>query len=536
MSKKKISIYAVYGGLCLYSFLIMLFCTKSSPIYVLNDWYDANAYFTMGKGLMNGMIPYKDLFDHKGPFLYFIHGIGYLINNNGFFGIFILQVISMSVTLIFAFKIADIYNLSKKVSFIVATLIPVSILSQGFYMIGFEFGGGSPDEFVIPIFSMILYLFIKLLKKQDILKSAPRCLFFIGLLSSLIFQLKFTHLSLVFGLLVSFFIYLLVKKFGLFIKSFFLCSLGFFVGLIPYMLYATITNSVKDFLHVYIRFNKIYGASNTGKNILVLLASAIKNAMGVIRGNNIFVFIVILLGLLWFLYAHKEDFILNISIILSCIAFLISASVVALGYNFVIIGVFSTFGYIAFYDVFKILTNQISMNRANNKSYSMSILVFTVCCVFVFTIFNNQCVEIGSNKITHLKPPKSCQSQVADIVLSDSDKDYSLLEVLSLDSGFYTSLGVAPKSKYFYIPNISFDKYPYVFLGQYEDVCNKLNKYVISKFEAKYKEDVDKQDISSLNYVDKIGCAIAKNYELVDIVDGTYLQAGAKYYLYKQIN
>ena len=32
-------------------------CSKNSPLYVFNDWVDANAFFTMGKGWMNGMIP-----------------------------------------------------------------------------------------------------------------------------------------------------------------------------------------------------------------------------------------------------------------------------------------------------------------------------------------------------------------------------------------------------------------------------------------------------------------------------------------------
>ena len=33
------------------TFFCLFFCTKSSPLYIINDWYDANAYFTMGKGI-----------------------------------------------------------------------------------------------------------------------------------------------------------------------------------------------------------------------------------------------------------------------------------------------------------------------------------------------------------------------------------------------------------------------------------------------------------------------------------------------------
>lgn len=293
MNKKRNQYYIIYAVLILYSYLIMLFCTKSSPIYALNDWYDANAYFTMGKGLMNGSIPYKDLFDHKGPFLYFLYGISYLLNNNGFFGVFILQIIAMSINIVCAFKISEIYNLSQRAAFITAILIPITMLSHGFYIISNNFGGGSPDEFVVLIFSVILYFFIKLLKKQDILKSAPLYLFVIGLLSSLIFQLKFAHLSLVFGLVCPLLIYLFIKKFGVFIKSFFLCIMGFIASLIPYIIYALITNSLKDFLHVYIKFNKIYAATADGKSIWSLLRSSIQNTINIAQNSKSLIFIII---------------------------------------------------------------------------------------------------------------------------------------------------------------------------------------------------------------------------------------------------
>ncbi len=530
MNKKQNQYYVIYAGLVLYSALIMLFCTKSSPIYVLNDWYDANAYFTMGKGLMNGSIPYKDLFDHKGPFLYFLYGIGYLLNNNGFFGIFILQIIAMSINVVCAFKISEIYNLSRFAAFITAILIPIAMLSDGFYIFENDFGGGSPDEFIVPIFSAILYFFIKLIKKQDTLKSSPLYLFVIGLLSSLIFQLKFSHLSLVFGLICPLLFYLLIKKFGVFIKTFFLCIIGFIVSLIPYIIYALITNSLKDFLNVYIKFNKIYAATSDEKSIWSLLISTIQNTTNIAQSNKSLIFIIIFFGLLYLLHCCKKDFVLNISIFTSCISFLIVASVIALGYNFIILGVFSIFGYIAIHDIFK---NIIEKN-SSIRLYNIPIRFLTIFFIFMITITNNKCIFIDLHKTSQISSKKSCQEQVANIIHADAAKDYSLLEVLSLDSGFYTLSNIVPKSKYFYIPNISFDKYPYVYLGQYEDVCNKLNNYVISNFEAHYKADIDKQNINSQNYVDKIGCAIAQNYELINKINGTYLQSGRVFYLYKR--
>lgn len=528
--------YAIYTGLILYGLLIMLFATKSSPLYILNDWYDANAYFTMGKSLMNGLVPYKDVFDHKGPFLYFIYGVGYLLNNNGFLGVFILQVIAMSITLIFCFKIAKIYSLSRCASFMTAIIVPIGILSNGFYMFNNDFGGGSPDEFVIPLFSISLYMIIKLFKEQNILKSKPLYWLTIGILSSFIFQLKFSHLSVVFGLIFPILFYLIIKNFYVFIKNFFMLIAGFIIGLTPYILYALITNSLRDFLQTYIVFNKIYASSCNGRGVFYSLVSALQNTTNVAQSGNSIIFIIIFFGLLYFLHRYKEDFVLNISILASCTLFLITSSLSMLGYNFIILGVFSVFGYIAFYDIFNNVVKNFSEKSNYIKLYNIPILIFTICFIFVCTVTNNKCFFTDLNKIGQINIQKSCQEQVADIILSDSEKDHSLLEVLSLDSGFYTLSNIVPKSKYFYKPNISFDGYPYIFLEQYEDVCNKLNKYVISSFEAHYKTDIDEQDMNHQNYTDKISCAIAKNYKLIDQIKGTHLQSGNTFYLYERIN
>jgi len=83
----------------LVSFIILLFTSKCSFLYPFNDWVDANAFFTVGKSMMNGIVPYRDLFEQKGLLLYFIYGVGYLISNTTFIGIFILEIIFLLLLL-----------------------------------------------------------------------------------------------------------------------------------------------------------------------------------------------------------------------------------------------------------------------------------------------------------------------------------------------------------------------------------------------------------------------------------------------------
>ena len=64
---------AVY--LILSAFLIMMVATRSSFLYPCNNWNDANSYFSVGKALFNGKMPYRDVFDQKGMYLYFFYGL-----------------------------------------------------------------------------------------------------------------------------------------------------------------------------------------------------------------------------------------------------------------------------------------------------------------------------------------------------------------------------------------------------------------------------------------------------------------------------
>ena len=84
-----------YNPLMLFSFLVstlfLLVCTKSSPLYPMNDWVDVHCFFTMGKSILNGIVPYAELYEQKGPVLYFMYAIAALISDRSFIGVFLLE-------------------------------------------------------------------------------------------------------------------------------------------------------------------------------------------------------------------------------------------------------------------------------------------------------------------------------------------------------------------------------------------------------------------------------------------------------------
>lgn len=59
--------------------------------------------------MFNRLVTYKDLFEQKGPLLYLIYGIGYLIENDGFIDVFNLEIISMTSIGYYLYKISCLY-------------------------------------------------------------------------------------------------------------------------------------------------------------------------------------------------------------------------------------------------------------------------------------------------------------------------------------------------------------------------------------------------------------------------------------------
>jgi len=61
-----------------------------SPLFPFNPWDDANCFFTLGRGIIHGKVPYRDLYEQKGPLLYFLYALAALISEKSFTGAWII--------------------------------------------------------------------------------------------------------------------------------------------------------------------------------------------------------------------------------------------------------------------------------------------------------------------------------------------------------------------------------------------------------------------------------------------------------------
>lgn len=93
------------------SVFVLLFSATTSPLYIDHRcWFhgDAGIFQEMGLLILQGGTPYIDLFDHKGPILFFIQALGLWISKD--WGLYVLQVLSLTMTLIVWHKMVRVLS------------------------------------------------------------------------------------------------------------------------------------------------------------------------------------------------------------------------------------------------------------------------------------------------------------------------------------------------------------------------------------------------------------------------------------------
>ena len=236
---------------------VLLLCSKSSPLYGFNDWMDANIFFTMGKSIWNGQVLYRDVFDHKGPVLYFIYGLGWLLDHTGFTGVFVLEILFFAAFLGISLYTAALF-LPKRPHPAWAA-IPAAVIgaSRAFSH------GGSAEEFLLPLLAAALYGLLAVLQKDRPMPLGAVMLQ--GLLAGCALWLKYTVL----GFYLVWVLVLAIVYFRRGLRRELACSCGAYLGgmalaTVPWVLYFGIHGALGDWFTAYFYDNLFLYSGNGG--------------------------------------------------------------------------------------------------------------------------------------------------------------------------------------------------------------------------------------------------------------------------------
>lgn len=232
--------------------LIVGFSFRSNPLSHVPNEHDSSMFLYFGKAMKEGMIPYKDIFDHKGPVLFFIEYVGTLLGNgNNNMGIWIIEILSLSGVSIFLYKSAYLYTKSNIVS------SSSLLMCTGAFIMCYE-GGNLSEEFALLFISLSLYLFSKI-----ILLDINRISYYyiIGVSGALTFFIRANMISV----WVVFLLFLLVqdlqvKAYKILINRIIYTFLGGFSVVVLIMVYSLVVGNFDDMLNQAFLMNFKYSA------------------------------------------------------------------------------------------------------------------------------------------------------------------------------------------------------------------------------------------------------------------------------------
>ncbi|MCR4828071.1 MAG: hypothetical protein K5864_01255 [Bacteroidales bacterium] len=151
----------ILGILFIAAFLfVFLFSSTTSPLYEHYPfWFhgDSGIFQEMGVCLVQGGTPYVDLFDHKGPILWFSQAFGILISPK--WGIMALQSVFLFVVLIVWFKSVLLLTGRQLLSIIIS-------ISGLFFLMAFYQRGNLCEEWSLLFISLPIYYYLKRWKKE----------------------------------------------------------------------------------------------------------------------------------------------------------------------------------------------------------------------------------------------------------------------------------------------------------------------------------------------------------------------------------
>ncbi len=469
--------------LLLWSFSLALvvlgICSKSSPLYPMNDWVDVHCFFTMGKSMLNGQVLYRDLYEQKGPVLYFLFALVSVLSDTSFLGVFLMEVASYTLFLYFGGRLIQLYCGDHFISYLaMAVLAIVPAVSPAFAH------GGSVEQLCLGFMAYGLYCVLRCFREQQALSFSAGLVN--GIFAGMVFWIKFTMAGFYGGLCISVALgYLLILKdwkkllqlIGAFLSGFF--GVTFIV-----FLYFIWNNAVGDLFTAYFYNNLFLYPSEAEVSKLQQIRECLKWGMYYNPAISAFVYVgaAFLLLRLW---KHPLEAIC----VLLCFVGLTALTywggkgiLQGYGYYDLVLALFPMFGLAGICRaVAKIPSHR---PLPDWKKYAIPPVLAAV-----LVITGALCLQNGRNVyLMRYEKEDLPQYKFAEII--NQVENPTLLNYGFLDGGFYYAADVVPNSRFFCAFNVAApdmweSQWDMLWAGEFDFVVTRA--YELPKTFSKYQ-------------------------------------------------
>lgn len=227
--------------------LVFIILLPSMPLFHKIPLRDSSIFLYIGTHILQGEIPYRDIWDHKGPLIYYINALGLILGNGSRWGLWVIEVVSLLVSTIFLYLIIKKYfGRFSAIASSIAFLISIcSVIDFGNYT----------EEFALPFQAGILYLFLrkKIVNKREI--------FLVGILSACLFLLRPNLIGITIAIIIYQGVAFIQHKNMKDLQRIFLLLLGMISILFVVSMYFLIEKGFFSFIDQFIIYNFYYSSS-----------------------------------------------------------------------------------------------------------------------------------------------------------------------------------------------------------------------------------------------------------------------------------
>lgn len=234
--------------------LAVIALLPSVPILLRTPDIDSSVFLHMGSQILRGSVPYRDVWDHKPPLVFFINALGLWIKGNGRWGVWALEVAAVGAACLLLYQF-----MQRFFGRFPALFATVAFLGNLFFV---NENGNLPEEYGLPLQAGILVLVADALSR----KRANAHFLAIGILLGLAVSLKQTLLGI--GVITIFctLVFAIWLRHWRGMLGLLWIGAGFLIVWAVFGLYFWSQNALLDFFDQSIRYNFFYsGVTNTDR-------------------------------------------------------------------------------------------------------------------------------------------------------------------------------------------------------------------------------------------------------------------------------
>lgn len=419
--------------------------------------------------MLSGKVPYRDLFDHKGWYIYFFNYLGACLSSKTTVGLFIIECTFMIINVILFYKIADLVS-GNRVSEICKTLSVGIMLLLTLNFLTYQ-GGNFVETYGLTFQLLSVFLIIKYYK-GNMIDHPPLFMFFHGICAGVALGLRINMAAMWGGIAIILLIRLIFyKKYKSILLNAVSGSLGVCTGVLPIVIYCLNTHSLEPMIQQSLFFNLQYSSNGSPAEDFLQLFTNIRS-LWILLGCIISLIIVIRSARL----SRSFRAMYAVSLLLS--VFSVSLSGRNYGHYYEYLIPFLLPAVLFLTEKAALFSEKLFCHR---KLLTAGLFAFTVCINF----------QMPVKLFSLTNTPKL--SQTADNMAEIYHKHYSDRKtVLTVNnkSMFYNKFNVIPEDKFFYIPAINYQTFPDAVNAQAESVLSGKNDIIILSYQNAGKKQV----------------------------------------------